>query len=117
MKTLKQSLAHAVSLWGKTACVEDRGARFARPQSEREAAKAKREMLLAHKKATASTASREERNAMQKELDNLFHLSFNKQYIVGSVEMGMFFLIKGDGDTWDEAFVEAERKYPSKKAA
>lgn len=67
----KTALKKAVSLWGKTAAVKDRGIR------------------------QTSTMGR---------------------FLVGRVEMGMCFSVKGEGETWEDAFAMADKREQADKA-
>jgi hypothetical protein len=32
---------------------------------------------------------------------------------VGRIELGLFFMVRGDGDTWEQAFARALERYPA----
>jgi hypothetical protein len=109
---VKQALKEAVTRWGKTAAVNDRGRKCASTPEKRAAAGAK----LREMKALPDA----EKKLRRKERDEYFSESYRYRYIVGKIELGMFFSIEGSGDTWEEAFKEADEravKWYGKKAA
>lgn len=110
MRTMRQAIAHARKLWGNTAAVRDNGIKFTIPQSERDEAKAQ---WHAFKQQRDKSTDRAESRSFQKQMDGLFWKIHGHRYSVGKIMMGMFFEVRGDGDSWDDAFAEAVRKYPS----
>lgn len=92
-------------LWGKTAAVRDDGK--TRPSSPelRAAASAK----LKEMNAAKATETKEQR----KERMELLYYSGHYRYTVGTTHtmMGLTgFFVKGQGDTWAEAFAAAQEK-------
>jgi hypothetical protein len=100
--TQKQALAKAVKLWGKTACVRDEGKRSASsPEKRAEASKQLKALREAYPDRKARTKEQSE------EIKRLEFYATHYRYAVGRVELGMFFAVKGQGDTWAEAFTKA----------
>lgn len=98
----KQALAKAQSMWGKTAGVQDNGKRLASTPEQRFAARQARAELKGF------IVTREDRRFFRDFDDSLFSQSVRNRFSVGSVEHGgMFFLVKGQGDSWEEAFDKA----------
>ena len=83
---LRSALAKARKLWGETACVEYRG-HLAKTRQERE--------LI----ATLYGGTPYPRS---------LYWATCKPCVVGRVEMGMFFAVKGEGETFDEAFAKVQ---------
>ena len=103
--TRSQALKEAVHRWGKLGCVEDRGAKRASNEEQRNAARAERKALL-------DSLTPEEKKARREELDRLFSAAFRYRYTVG--EIGGFpgfrcFHIRGQGDSWEDAFSKADK--------
>jgi hypothetical protein len=93
----KQALATAQTRWGQAARIEIRTGGYSTPES-RAAAREKLDQL-------ARTGANDKLH------DDLFsELHARYRYTVGSVGLGLFFHVVGAGDTWDEAFAEAESK-------
>jgi hypothetical protein len=110
-----QALKEAVRRWGKTAVVEDKGAALA-STPERRAAAAAEGKRLRESMPKDRRLTREEREA----IDHCLVESYRRRYMVGTVStLGPFSacLVHGWGDTWEEAFAEAEKNYPAKVAA
>ena len=104
--TKAQAMKRARAEWGKT------GSGYHNPRgctkAEREEA---REGLRAHLAAKPDPVTREWRQQRDQFPTNSY------RYTVGRVEMGLFFLICGQGDSWAEAWANAEeRGYAKKKA-
>lgn len=109
-----QALKAAVRRWGKNAAVRDDGPkRASTPERRAEASellKALRASIPKDRKPT-----REERE----QIDQLFSESLRMRYTVGVIHTVIFsaFWIKGNGDTWEDAFAEADKRYPIREAA
>jgi hypothetical protein len=58
-----------------------------------------------------------DRRARKQELDALFYRANRYRYSVGAIVMSLFFEIKGSGDTWEQAFAEADEKEKRWRAA
>src|SRR5438046_783754 len=100
-----QALNEAVRLWGKNAAVRDDGK--GRPSSPELRAKAA--ARLNEMNAVKATETKEQR----KERMELLHWSGHYRYTVGTVMslagLGGFF-VRGQGDSWEEAFEKAQQK-------
>ena len=93
--TRTQALQEARRRWGETAAIRDYGPKGAsRPQARAEAHTAY--------KAMPNTA------ANRRQSDALFSASHRMRYTVGYVALGMFFMVEGRGDSWQEAFNSAK---------
>jgi hypothetical protein len=112
--TQKQALAEATRRWGKGAGVRYEPKRQGTAAS-RLAAEAELRALMAVKpvepigvkREVASpewAAFRAARNEWMKAKDEAWGRSVSYKYTVGCVVMGLFFEIKGQGDSWEEAF-------------
>jgi hypothetical protein len=122
--TNKQALAEAVRRWGETAAVEDRGKKYSSTPEQRAAASAELKKLRANKierigifsasidgmtlaeaRATIKKNA-EDITAQHKREQELQSMAWRKRYIVGTLGFG--FHIRGDGDTWEDAFKAAD---------
>lgn len=103
IRTTKQALVEAKRRWGKTAAVEDLGKRAA-TKEKREQAKAKL--------AELNKLPKEERKATEKERNELCCIIYRERYKVGYISTLMFsaFHVCGSGDTWEEAFAQADTR-------
>lgn len=112
IKTKQQALKEAKRRWGKNAIVEDIGWKLASTKAQREAAL--QEML------EIRALPQEEQRQHRKRLDELFSIRHAEQYRVGEITplpgIGAAFHIRGVGDSWDEAFAEADRRENIAKA-
>lgn len=107
--TLKTAYKKARKLWGKTACVEDKGTKRGGTAQQRDQARSsQRERIerLTQEKGHKRNWTPQERMEVQ----DLGAASFRYRFTVGHIMMGMFFSVKGQGDTWEEAFAKAEGK-------
>lgn len=86
--TPAKALTKARKLWGKTAAVEMRKAL--------KDSRAERELI-----ATIYAGTKWPRS---------LYWATCKPFVVGCIEMGLFFSIKGEGETFEEAFAEAARR-------
>ncbi len=106
----KQALAQARKRWGKKAVVQD--IKLDTSPERREQAR-KRYAELKDLKGDALTPE------LKKERDNIRSWQWTFRFAVGRIESiaGAFeaFWVKGQGDTWEQAFAEADAK--DKKAA
>lgn len=103
-----QALKEAVRLWGKTAAVRDGGKDRASTRERREAAAAEGKRIRLSIPA-GQRPTREQRE----EMDRLLFESYRHRYTVGSIStLGPFaaFHVRGQGDTWEEAFAKATEK-------
>ncbi len=96
-----QALAKAIELWGKTAGVHDLGPKMASTPERRAAALAQLHAM-----------TREERRANRRVEAQLMSESSRFRYRVCALMFGMFFEIKGTGDTWEDAFADVELRRP-----
>lgn len=103
-----QALKEAVKRWGNTACVQDRGAKLASTPESREAARTILRSINALPDA--------EKKARRKERDEALCAMYRFRYNVGTLAMGIAFGVNGSGDTWEEAFYEADNRYKTKAA-
>jgi hypothetical protein len=92
----RQALAKARQLWGEKAAVHDLGIKMASTPEQR---------AMAHKAMLALPNTFDYR----KQRDALFSQAWRQRFRVGAVMFGMFFEIKGHGDTWNDAFADAEK--------
>lgn len=107
IRTTKQALAEAARRWGKRAIVEDQGPKFASTPEARAVAHAAH--LQLRDKLTAEVGPREKWTKEQRsQVSDLMWASMRLRYKVGAVMMGMFFEVKGEGDSWDEAFLAVD---------
>jgi len=90
----KQALTQARKRWGKKAVVEKTGTEHS-PESRAAAFQQRNEI----------PDIKENRKAR----DALLFKSCGYQYKVGVIVMGLFFEVKGHGDTWVEAFADADK--------
>jgi len=106
-----QALKAAVLRWGKSAAVRDNGAAKASTPEQRAAAGAEGKALrLSIPQDRRPT--REERD----KLDDCLWRSGMYRYTDGNIStLGPFsaFHVRGQGDTWEEAFAKADANYPS----
>lgn len=100
--TQDQALIKAVRLWGKTACVRDDGKKKSSSPEKRAEAFAQLQALR------ESCADKHRTKEQRAEISRLSYYATHYRYAVGRVEMGMFFAVKGQGDTWAEAFANAK---------
>ncbi len=120
IKTRKQALREALKRFGKKAAVQDGGWRAASAPEERESAKAElpsvRKQIAAietrHKEELAPIYKRhrEELADLKKREGEIRGIMHCRQYSVGTIsDFGGYqaFSVKGEGDTWDEAFEKA----------
>lgn len=96
-----QALARATELWGKTAGIEDLGPKMASTPERRAAALSQLHAM-----------TREERKANRRLEAQLMSESWRYRYRVGALMFGMFFEIKGTGDTWEDAFADVDQRRP-----
>lgn len=82
--------------------VQDKGHHRASAPQQRAAAFTKLQTLR-------NTLSPEQKKERRKEMRELLRESLNYRYAVGTVEMGMFFSVRGQGDTWEQAFEAADK--------
>lgn len=109
-----QALKAAVRRWGKNAAVRDDGPkRASTPERRAEATKQLVDLRASIPKDRRPT--KEERE----QIDQLFSASLRMRYTVGVIHTVVFsaFWVKGTGDTWEDAFAEADRRYPIREAA
>lgn len=115
-----QALNKAIKLWGKGAGVQDRGAKWATGPDVRAEAKAKlaampRQWLDVEPTPTDDQTIGElkawqaRHRVWADEKRALAAVCHTYRFQVGAVAMGMFFEIKGEGDTWEEAFAKATK--------
>lgn len=101
----KKALEEARKRWGSDAAIRDGGPKRASTEPAREAARKKRAELL-------ETLTPAEKKARRRELDDLFSQSQRRRYDVGTVSqlpgIGPVFHIRGSGDSWDDAFKQAD---------
>lgn len=131
IRTKKQALAEAVRRWGKKAAVRDDGPRLrdGTPWPTPEERATLRAELEAHRAAkpvrpdittfgderplrewrAALREFVEAEAAWKKREQRLSGLVRARRYSVGTVP-GLGFWIEGEGDSWDEAFAEVDRK-------
>jgi|CXWL01.1.fsa_nt_gi hypothetical protein len=103
----KQALAQARKRWGKAAGVQDNGPkRASTPEKRAEATKQHKEFVenLKATKGDRKNWSKEERE----QASTLMFNGWRHRYSVGRVMLGMFFEVKAEGDTWEEAFLTAD---------
>lgn len=101
-----QALKEAVRQWGKTAAVQDRGAGWPSSPELRAAASAKL-------KESNAARTKDEPREVRKARMGLLAASGHYRYSVGVVHTmcGLSgFFVKGQGDTWAEAFAAAQEK-------
>lgn len=105
LKPSDAALKEAIRRWGKNAAV-----RFDPHGIDKdERAKAhEAHAALRARKPTVRTGP--EWQAWRKEEQELFGKTIWYRCTVGAVVMGLFFEVKGQGDTWAEAFGEFDRK-------
>lgn len=106
----KQALAQARARWGKRAAVEDMGPKYDITPEQRAAAK----IELARLKALPK--EQQDRKLIQQTAS----ITWRQRYKVGEIQdMGFMaaFFVRGNGDTWQAAFADADKHFPSKKAA
>lgn len=103
-----QALKEAVKRWGKDAAVQDKGAKLAGTPESRAAGRAALTVLNA--------LTPEEKKAKRKERDDALFACYRYRYVVGYIALGMMFAVHGSGDTWEEAFHEADNRFKSKAA-
>lgn len=108
--TRAQALRKAIKLWGRTAAVRDDGPDLA-STPERRAAAAQKLRELRNTLPTGPWAgmTTEDRRARRKLSDDQFSESVRYRYTVGRIELGLFFAVRGQGDTWELAFAAAEK--------
>ncbi len=114
--TTKQALREAVRRWGKTAGV--RSAPKAATKVEREAARARVIELRANKpRLRPDWQTRQEWDAhnaavcqWRQEEREAQDTIFSYRCTVGAIEHHIAFCVKGQGDTFEEAFAEADRR-------
>jgi hypothetical protein len=114
-----QALKEATRLLGKSAAVRDLGPKMNTTEAGREAAHAEVKRIRALREAATTP---EEKKALRPELDRNMGLMVRYRYTVGTIEgirgMGIsFFSVKGQGDTWEEAFAKVGRIYKIQAAA
>jgi len=56
------------------------------------------------------------RNAAVQDRGPKYPTTFSGRFIVGRVEMGICFSVKGDGDSWESAFESAAKRDAADKA-
>lgn len=97
-----KAMKEAKRRFGKTAAIQDYGAVLVRTPEQRMAAKAELKRMQ-------ETLTKEEQKLRQKERDALFSTAHHYRYSVGKIALGMFFAVEGEGDSWEEAFFDADR--------
>jgi len=106
MMNAKQALAQARKRWGKSAAVQDEPRLASTPEKRAEMERQHKE-LVDHLKATKGDRqnwTKEERE----QASNLMWGRWRYRYKVGRIMLGMFFEVKAEGDTWEEAFLTAD---------
>ena len=104
------ALAEARRRWGREACVrfDGRAPKALARATALEALKAHNQLKPAQK-YEAGTMTPEYR-AWNGEAHRLLALTHSEPCNVGRVFMGIAFEVRGVGDTWDEAFADADKR-------
>jgi predicted RNase H-like HicB family nuclease len=105
----RQAMKEAKRRWGDKACLRD----TKRPSSaeEREEANARLQEARAALKEATPENRKERRAALDKELTIALRYRYSVGYVGGIPAMGIaFFSIQGQGDTWEEAFKQADSR-------
>ena len=107
IKTQKQALKRAVQMFGKNAAVQWNKA--ALTKTEKAPYEAEREILISysHQKSI--------RRANDGRIGQIGGLVRSYKATVGRIMLGMFFEVHGEGDTWEEAFANAQAKIDADK--
>ena len=110
--TKQQAMREARRRWGKNSVIEDIGWKRASTKAERNAA--------TQEVRAIRMLPRDEQRQHRKRLDELLSIQFGEQYRVGELTplpgLGAAFHIRGVGDSWEEAFAEADRRENIAKA-
>jgi len=97
--------------WNEKAAIRDNG----KPSSE--AARAAEDGPLKEARAKlAAATTKDERRACLEVVHAHLAKAVYYRYAVGRVELGMFFLVEGQGDTWEDAFAKVDAYYRKKAA-
>lgn len=117
--TNQQAMKQATKRWGKQALVQNNG-HFSSPEKRAtasEQATAARARIKAIDQEIADRlkaldwyqALTQERRELQKEASNNTSLALRYRFQVGR-NTGLFFEVLGSGDTWEEAFAQADAR-------
>jgi hypothetical protein len=105
--TSKAALAEAVRRWGKQALVRDEPRSASTPEQRAEYSRRYTE-IREKLKAETDKEARANLHAEEKALRVLPH---RFRYSVGHAALdGLFFMVEGEGDTWEECFAKAEER-------
>lgn len=105
--TQRAAFAEAVKRWGKNAGIRDEPKLASTPAQRAEYSRlyqANRELL----KATTDVEEKRRLRAIERDLAGRPH---HHRYTIGHIAMGgLFFMVEGQGDTWEECFAAHDRR-------
>lgn len=99
------ALVEARRRWGRNAAIRADRRPSSKPERERAST-----YLAAHRATKPERwESEEQRKVWRKRLDDLQSVALYHRYSVGRIDLGMFFCVLGQGDSWEDAFANATR--------
>lgn len=103
--TEKQAYKEAVKRFGSNGAVQYNKNNRSTPEERLAASTANIEL----RQKVRECEDKDQKKVLSERQRDAMFAAMRYAYSVGSVELGMFFSVKGQGDSWDEAFLDADR--------